>query len=156
MTTATVAPPDGNQFAVLLAMFLLVALITVVVLWMHERRWDAHDDKLTGHDEQLATLAGRIQSLTDFLGVDVHDAVDDSPAAMAEEPDTDEFPAVPATEPSGIPIQVHSALIARPSPVPRDLAGEFPSPFDSAERKAKRAADIEERLKSFNFIGGRK
>jgi hypothetical protein len=36
------------------------------------------------------------------------------------EPDTDEFPAVPDTEPDGIAIQVQSALIEqRPSPAPR-------------------------------------
>jgi uncharacterized membrane protein len=39
--TATVAAPQGNQFGVLLAIFLVIAFTTCVVLWVHERRWDA-------------------------------------------------------------------------------------------------------------------
>jgi hypothetical protein len=38
--------------------------------------------------------------------------------------DTDEFPAIPATEPSGIPLAVQSALL-RPSPVPRGKSAEW-------------------------------
>jgi uncharacterized membrane protein len=116
--TATVAAPTGDQFGVLLAIFLVITFATVVVLWVHERRWDRHEAEIAIHHEQLATLAGRIQSLADHLGVDVHDARDDSPQAL-EEADTEEFPALPATEPSGIPLAVQSALL-RPSPVPRE------------------------------------
>jgi uncharacterized membrane protein len=76
--TATVAAPTGDQFGVLLAIFLVITFATVVVLWVHERRWDRHEAEIAIHHEQLATLAGRIQSLADFLGVDVHDARDDS------------------------------------------------------------------------------
>jgi hypothetical protein len=47
MTTATVAPPNGNGFAVLLCMFLLVSAITCVVLWIHERRSDAQTTRST-------------------------------------------------------------------------------------------------------------
>jgi uncharacterized membrane protein len=81
--TATVAAPTGNQFGVLLAIFLVITFATVVVLWVHERRWDRHEAELAVHHEQLATLAGRLQSIADFLQVDVHDARDDSPAALA-------------------------------------------------------------------------
>ena len=147
MTAATAAQPNGNALAVLLCMFLLVSAITCVGWWIFERRGDRQDERMGRQDQQLATLAGRIQSLADFLGVDINDPVDDSPAALAEEPDTEEFPAYPATEPDGIALQVQSALLAR------DLSGEFPHPVDSAERKAKNAADIEERLKQFNFTG---
>jgi uncharacterized membrane protein len=128
--TATVAAPTGDQFGVLLAIFLVITFATVVVLWVHERRWDRHEAEIAVHHEQLDTLAGRIQSLADFLGVDVHDARDDSPQALAMEeedvfpmPDdapTEEFPALPATVPDGIAIQVQSALL-RPSPVPREV-----------------------------------
>jgi uncharacterized membrane protein len=133
--TATVAAPTGDQFGVLLAIFLVIGLATVVVLWVHERRWDRHEAEIAVHHEQLATLAGRIQSLADFLGVDVHDARDDSPAALAEA-DTEEFPALPATVPDGIAIQVQSALL-RPSPVPRGKSAEW----------------VEEAIKGFNFTG---
>jgi uncharacterized membrane protein len=110
--TATVAAPTGNQFGVLLAIFLVLAFTTCVVLWVHERRWDRHDDELAVHHEQLATLAGRLQSLADFLGVDVHDARDDSPAALADA-DTEEFPIAPPTVPDGIPLAVQSALLGK-------------------------------------------
>jgi hypothetical protein len=161
MTAATVAQPNGNGFAVLLVMFLLISFITVVCLWTHERRWDAHERELAANAEQLAGLDYRLESLLEFLGVEVPEPVeDDSPAAETlksvdnnsrfepDETPTDEFPAVPATEPSGIPLQVHGALIEA-----RDLSDEFPHPVDSVERKAKNAADIEERLKRFNFAG---
>ena len=140
MTAATAAQPNGNALAVLLCMFLLVSAITCVGWWIFLRRGDRQD-------QQLATLAGRIQSLADFLGVDVHDPVDDSPAALAEEPDTEEFPAYPATEPDGIAIQVQSALLAR------DLSGEFPHPVDSADAKARTAAWVEEQMAKFQFTG---
>jgi uncharacterized membrane protein len=110
--TATVAAPTGNQFGVLLIIFLVLAFTTCVVLWVHERRWDRHDDELAIHHEQLATLAGRVQSIADWLGVDVHDARDDSPATLADA-DTEEFPIAPPTEPSGIPLQVQSALLGK-------------------------------------------
>jgi hypothetical protein len=153
--TATVAPPTGDQFGVLLAIFLVITFATVVVLWVHEWRWDRHEAEIAIHHEHLETLAGRIQSLADFLGVDVHDARDDSPQALAEalppgqiagspctgtdrlappggdrilrgqpDDDTEEFPAIPATEPSGIPLAVQSALL-RPSPVPRGKSAEW-------------------------------
>jgi uncharacterized membrane protein len=114
--TATVAAPTSNQFGVLLAIFLVLAFTTCVVLWVHERRWDRHDDELAIHHEQLATLAGRLQSLADFLGVDVHDARDDSPAALAmteDETPTEEFPIAPPTVPDGIPLAVQSALLGK-------------------------------------------
>jgi hypothetical protein len=110
--TATVAAPTSNHFGVLLAIFLVITFATVVVLWIHERRWDAHEHELAIHHEQLATLAGRLQSLTDFLGVDVHDARDDSPAALADA-DTEEFPIAPPTVPDGIPLAVQSALLGK-------------------------------------------
>jgi hypothetical protein len=172
MTTATVAQPSGNQFAVLLVMFLLVSAITCVALWVHEQRWDAHDEQIGTHDEQLATLAYQMPALLEYLGIDIPPAVvDDSPAAeeqnapeaaaaqvnVEEQPGddakTDEIPVCPPTQPDGIAIQVQSALIERPT---RDLSDEFPHPVDSDERKAKNAADIEERLKQFNFTGGRR
>jgi uncharacterized membrane protein len=164
--TATVATPNGNQFGVLLAIFLIVAFTTCVVLWVHERRWDQHDAELRQHAQQLATLAGRIQSLADFLEVEINDAVDDSPEALqvygglAEvdkaDVDTEEFPAAPATVPDGMPLAVQSALIeARPSPVPRDLTAEFPAP-ESDSTKAKRAAWVDEQMAKFNYTGGRR
>jgi hypothetical protein len=170
MTAA--AASASTQANVAVVLILVIAFTTCVVLWVHERRWDRHDDELLEHVEHLALLAGRIQSLANFLDVEINDPVDDSPEAMAaeayevypalaesdraDEP-TDEFPAVPATQPDNIAIQVQSALIeARPSPVPRDLTAEFPHPVDSDERKAKNAADIEERLARFNFTGGRR
>src|SRR4051794_25051272 len=87
--TATVASPSGNAYAVLLALFTVTTFITVVVLWMHEKRWDRHGDTLDEHAEQLALLAGRIQSLADFLDVEITDPVDDSPEAVegVEEPE---------------------------------------------------------------------
>jgi len=163
--TATVAPPNGNGFAVLLCMFLIVSAITCVVLWIHERRWDQHDETLHGeggHDEQLATLTYELGSLKDFLRVDIpKPAVDDSPVAEAlqvygglaatDKPDempTDEIPIAPPTVPDGMPLAVQTALIEA-----RDLSDERPHPVDSAERKAKNAADIEEALKRFDFSG---
>jgi uncharacterized membrane protein len=141
--TATVAAPTGNQFGVLLIIFLILAFTTCVVLWIHERRWDRHEEELAVHHEQLATLAGRLQSLADFLGVDVHDARDDSPAALAEvddAPTLPEMPALPgpATVPDGIAIQVQSALL-RPSPVPRGKSAEWVE----AEIAALRARNAE-------------
>jgi hypothetical protein len=130
--TATVAAPTGNQFGVLLAIFLVLTFATVVVLWVHERRWDRHDDELAAHHEQLATLAGRLQSIADFLGVDVHDARDDSPAALADA-DTEEFPIAPPTVPDGMPLAVQTALLGKP------------------------AEWVEEAIKGFKFVeGGRK
>jgi uncharacterized membrane protein len=126
--TATVAAPTSNQFGVLLAIFLVLAFTTCVVLWVHERRWDRHDDELAVHHEQLATLAGRLQSIADFLDVDVHDARDDSPGAESrtreaeskvafelppDETPTEEFPVAPATVPDGIPLAVQSALLGK-------------------------------------------
>jgi hypothetical protein len=123
--TATVAAPTGDQFGVLLAIFLVITFATVVVLWVHEQRWDRHEAEIAVHHEHLATLAGRIQSLADFLHVDVHDERDDSPTALEEDDaPTEEFPAIPATEPSGIPLAVQSALL-RPSPVPRGKSAEW-------------------------------
>jgi hypothetical protein len=82
MTTATVAQPSGNQFAVLLCMFLLVSFITCVVLWIHERRSDKQGDKIAEHTEQLATLAYQMPALLEYLGVEIPPAVvDDSPEA---------------------------------------------------------------------------
>jgi len=184
--TATVAAPTGNQYGVLLAIFLTITFTTCVVLWVHEHRWDRHDDKIAAHAKQLATLYGRVQALADFLDVDINDPIDDSPEALAGgdeevetpraegrvfpctvtdelalpggmtslQPDdaaTDEFPALPATVPDGMPLAVQTALIEA-----RDLSDEKPHPVDSPERKAKTAADIEERLKRFTFTGGRK
>lgn len=153
--TATVAPPNGNGFAVLLCMFLLVSAITCLVLWIHERRWDQHDETLHGeggHDEQLAGLAYRLESLLEYLGLEIPEPVeDDSPAAESVKPDempTDEIPIAPPTVPDGMPLVVQSALIEA-----RDLSDEKPHPVDSAERKAMNAADIEERLKQFRFTG---
>jgi uncharacterized membrane protein len=144
----TAAASASTQANVAVVMIVVIAFTTCVVLWVHERRWDQHDAELHQHAQHLATLAGRIQSLADFLEVDVHDAVDDSPEALqvygglAEvdkaDDDTDEFPAVPATEPSGIPLQVQSALIeARPSPVPRGKSADW----------------VEDAIKGFNFTG---
>jgi hypothetical protein len=180
MTTATVAPFSGNAYAVLLAMFLVISAITCVGWWVFERRNDKRDEKDEVRDEQLATLAYQMPALLEYLGIEIPPpVVDDSPEAEEEHaagptgsspldgpltpvrasddsipPDdakTEEFPAVPSTVPDGIAIQVQSALIEA-----RDLSSEFPHPVDSAERKALNAADIEERLKQFNFTGGRK
>jgi hypothetical protein len=121
--TATVAPPTGNQFGVLLVIFLVITFATVVVLWVHERRWDRHDDELAVHHEQLATLAGRVQSLADWLGVDVHDARDDSPAALAEVDDAPTLPEMPAlpgpadTTPGGEVLGPRGSVEAHPSRV---------------------------------------
>jgi hypothetical protein len=159
--TATVAAPTGDQFGVLLAIFLVITFATVVVLWVHERRWDRHEAEIAIHHEQLDTLAGRIQSLADFLGVDVHDARDDSPTAeeqnaameasaqvSLEEQDTEEFPALPATVPDGIAIQVQSALL-RPSPVPRELM----TPDVAEKQRTQRAEWVEEQMSKFQFTG---
>jgi hypothetical protein len=124
------------QADIAVTMIVVISFTTCVVLWVHERRWDRNDETLHGdggHDEQLATLAGRVQSIADFLQVDVHDARDDSPAALqvygglTELDKADdasalpEMPALPgpATEPSGIPLQAQSALL-KPVPVPRN------------------------------------
>jgi len=137
MNAATVAAPQGNQFGVLLAIFLVITFTTVVVYWNHERRMDRNEALV---DEQLATLAGRIQSLADFLGVDINDAQDDSPEALAEEPPTEEFEIAPATVPDGMPLAVQSALIEqRPSPVPRGKSAEWVE----AEIEAMRARNAE-------------
>jgi uncharacterized membrane protein len=156
--TATVAAPTGDQFGVLLAIFLVITFATVVVLWVHERRWDRHEAEIAVHHEQLATLAGRIQSLADHLGVDVHDARDDSPQALAMEEDDvkpDEMPTgpieiAPDTVPDGMPLAVQSALIERrPSPAPRELMS-----LETAEtQRANRAAFVEEQLARFDFSG---
>ena len=186
MTTATVAPATVTQFAVLLAMTLLIGFIFGVILWRNEGHDDKQDDKLNGHDEQLARLTYRLESLLEYLGLEVPEPVeDDSPAAEAlqvygglaatDKPDddspaaellttntvtsklvpdeypTDEIPTAPPTVPDGMPLAVQSALIEA-----RDLSDERPHPVDSAERKAKNAADIEEALKRFTFTGGRK
>ena len=116
MTTATVAAPTGNQFGIILAIFLVITFTTCVVLWVHEHRWDRHDDKIAAHAEQLATLYGRVQALADFLEVDINDAQDDSPEALAGDEPTEEFPALPETVPDGMPLAVQTALIeARPN-----------------------------------------
>jgi len=135
MNAATVAAPQGNQFGVLLAIFLVITFTTVVVYWNHERRMDRNEALV---DAQLATLAGRIQSLADFLEVDINDAIDDSPQALAEEPDTEEFEIAPATVPDGMPLAVQSVLL-RPSPVPRGKSAEWVE----AEIEAMRARNAE-------------
>jgi hypothetical protein len=137
---------------------LAVVIVAAFIAWdgVFYARVNERQRRSQEHMErQLGLQAGRIQSLADFLGVDVHDARDDSPAAeeartykSAEEihrfadPDapTEESPAVPATEPSGIPLAVQSALL-RPSPVPRGKSAEW----------------VEEAIKGFNFSeGGRR
>ena len=80
MTTATVAPVSGNQLAVLLVLAGVAVLAICAVLYQHERIDDRQGTTIAEHTEQLATLAGRIQSLADFLEVDINDPVDDSPA----------------------------------------------------------------------------
>jgi hypothetical protein len=110
MTVATVSASGQADIAV--AMIVVITFATVVVLWVHERRWDRHEAELAVHHEQLATLAGRLQSIADFLQVDVHDARDDSPAALADA-DTEEFPIAPPTVPDGIPLAVQSALLGK-------------------------------------------
>jgi len=83
---------------------------------------DKHEDRITVMENRWAEQFG-------------------GPEPAAElEPDTDEFPTLPATEPSGIPLQVHAALIERPSPVPRGKSAEW----------------VESELARFNFTGGRK
>ena len=140
MTTATVAPVSGNQLAVLLVLAGLAVLAICAVLYQHERIDDRHGTTLAEHAEQLATLAYQMPALLEHLGIEIPaPEVDDSPAAMepGDDAKTDEFPALPATEPSGIPLQVHAALIERPSPVPRGKSAEW----------------VEEAIKGFNFSG---
>jgi hypothetical protein len=164
---ATVAAPTGNQFGVLLAIFLVITFATVVVYWNHERRMDRNEDTLVVHDEQLATLAYQMAALLEYLGIDIPPAVeDDSPAAeeahvdqAATERDmgdratapgddakTDEIPIVqPDTEPMAV-VNPTPAVQARrdaawdeqrSSPVPR---------YDSDEAKARKAAWVEAEL----------
>jgi hypothetical protein len=72
-------------------------------------------------DERVRQLTERVKAL---------EPIDDSPGHEAEMYDdeddapTEEFPALPATEPSGIPLAVQSALL-RPSPVPRGKSAEW-------------------------------
>lgn len=123
MTTATVAAPTGNQFGVLLAIFLVITFVTCVVLWVHEQRSDKQGGTIAEHTEQLATLAYQMPALLEFLGIEIPEpAADDSPEAESQPGDdakTDEFPVAPPTVPDGMPLAVQSALIERPSPVPR-------------------------------------
>lgn len=126
MTTATVAPVSGNVVAAGFALALVIAFLYGVILWQREGQMDRQSDEIAEHKKQLATLAGRIQSLADFLQVDINDAVDDSPQALADDCPTDEIPICPPTEPDGIPLQVQSALIEqRPSPMPRGKSAEW-------------------------------
>jgi hypothetical protein len=88
-------------------------------------------------DERVRQLTERVKAL---------EPIDDSPGHEAEMYDdeddspTEEFPALPATEPSGIPLAVQSALL-RPSPVPRGKSAEW----------------VEDAIKGFNFSeGGRR
>ena len=141
MTTATVAPVSGNQLAVLLVLAGLAVLAICAVLYQHERIDDKQGDTIAEHTEQLATLAYQMPALLEWLGIEIPaPEVDDSPAALAgDDAKTDEFPALPATEPSGIPLQVHAALIERPSPVPRRKSAEWVE----AEIAAMRARNAE-------------
>jgi hypothetical protein len=70
-------------------------------------------------DERVRQLTERVKAL---------EPIDDSPGHEAEMYDddapTEEFPALPATVPDGIAIQVQSALL-RPSPVPRGKSAEW-------------------------------
>jgi len=161
MTTATVAPPSGTAYAVLLAMTLLIGFIYGAILWQREGVMDRHDDELADQDQRIGRQEYRLDALLEHLGLEIPEpADDDSPEAEARtyefegnaaaEDDTEEFDAVPDTEPSGIAAQVHAALIERPVP---DTSSEHPHPVDSEARKAQRAADIEERLKQFTFTG---
>ena len=81
---------------------------------------DDHEDRIAGLEKWRAEQFG-------------------GPGEVATlEPQTDEFPAVPATEPDGIAIQVQSALL-RPSPVPRGKSAEWVE----AEIEAMRARNAE-------------
>jgi hypothetical protein len=74
-------------------------------------------------DERVRQLTERVKAL---------EPIDDSPGhEVYEDDDTQEFEAVPATEPSGIPLAVQSALL----------------------RPSKSAEWVEEAIKGFNFTG---
>jgi hypothetical protein len=172
MTTAAVHVSD-NAIAAFAVATIAAGFLFGTLLWMREGQADRHDRDIRTLKRKINRLTYQMSKLLEHLGVDIPEPeVDDSPAAEAVKPDemetwvevpdhapysdayewepvdTEEFPAVPATQPDGIAIQVQSALIEQ-----RDLTAEFPHPVDSAERKAKNAANIEEQLKRFDFSG---
>jgi hypothetical protein len=95
-------------------------------------------------DERVRQLTERVKAL---------EPIDDSPGHEAEMYDdddapTEEFPALPATEPTGIPLAVQSALL-RPSPVPRELM----TPDVAEKQRTERAEWVEEQMSRFQFTG---
>ena len=127
-----------NAIVALLVMVLVVGFIYGVILWKSEGRIDKQDDRIDAQDDRIAELeelndllAGRIQALAEYLGVEIHDPVPDGPddppyepelsttdpisSSLVVDPDpiTAPIEAVPPTVPDGMPLAVQTALIER-------------------------------------------